>query len=328
MGLIGIIVNPFSGKDVRRIVSSATVVSNIDKMNIIERIMFAANMREQHKFVLMPDVFDLALGIRSNMREKGVESEVLKMPVKGNHQDTTEFVRRMDEMGCDVLIVLGGDGTSRAAAKVSGDIPLLSISTGTNNVFPQFCEGTVAGLAAAAIAGHHITREQAGSHAKCIEIYKNGEKADIALIDAVVSGKKVMGEKAIWNIDEIDMVVTAQCHPAAIGFSSLAGVVDVVKEDDPFGMMVAIDTKAPQYMAPITAGKLGPFGITKRQHLGIDKMLEVRTKENCIVALDGEPEQGFKAGDVIGFKITWNGPRKVNVQNAVLAAKEAGMFIL
>ena len=50
--------------------------------------------------------------------------------------------------GVRCLITLGGDGTNRIVAKASGDVPLMPISTGTNNVFPVMIEGTIAGLAA------------------------------------------------------------------------------------------------------------------------------------------------------------------------------------
>ena len=43
---------------------------------------------------------------------------------------------------------LGGDGTHRAVALASGDIPLATLSTGTNNAFPALGEATVVGLAA------------------------------------------------------------------------------------------------------------------------------------------------------------------------------------
>lgn len=42
----------------------------------------------------------------------------------------------MAERGARCIVTLGGDGTNRAVAKESGAIPLVPISTGTNNVFP------------------------------------------------------------------------------------------------------------------------------------------------------------------------------------------------
>jgi predicted polyphosphate/ATP-dependent NAD kinase len=55
----------------------------------------------------------------------------------GTAADTTNAVRRMAGAGARVIVCLGGDGTARVAAAACGDVPLLPLSTGTNNAFPQ-----------------------------------------------------------------------------------------------------------------------------------------------------------------------------------------------
>jgi predicted polyphosphate/ATP-dependent NAD kinase len=50
------------------------------------------------------------------------------------------------------VVLLGGDGTMRAAVPGLGDTPMLALSTGTNNAFPVMIEATVAGMALAMIA--------------------------------------------------------------------------------------------------------------------------------------------------------------------------------
>jgi predicted polyphosphate/ATP-dependent NAD kinase len=50
-------------------------------------------------------------------------------------------------------VLLGGDGAVRAAAQELGVTPVLALSTGTDNAFPQVWEATGAGMAAAPVAG-------------------------------------------------------------------------------------------------------------------------------------------------------------------------------
>jgi predicted polyphosphate/ATP-dependent NAD kinase len=50
--------------------------------------------------------------------------------------------------GAQVIVCLGGDGTARVTASAAGDVPMLALSTGTNNTFPAVREATIAGLAA------------------------------------------------------------------------------------------------------------------------------------------------------------------------------------
>ena len=67
---------------------------------------------------------------------------MLDLPVTGQAADSAEAARRFCTAGARCIIVLGGDGTVRAVSKGAGDVPLLPISTGTNNVLPSFVEGT------------------------------------------------------------------------------------------------------------------------------------------------------------------------------------------
>ena len=103
-----------------------------------------------------------------------------------------------EQMGVGCVVVLGGDGTSRAAAKGIDSVPLLSVSTGTNNVYPTLMEGTVAGMAAASAA---LMPEPYACciRDKRIEVRVNGRLRDIALIDAVVSDDYFAGARAIWD---------------------------------------------------------------------------------------------------------------------------------
>ncbi len=326
MGTVGVIVNPYSGKDVRRIESSATTVDNMDKANIIERIAHAMCMKKQHRMIFMPDDFGLSQSIVARLKELGMNAEIFEMFCHGNEIDTTVFADKMCEIGSDLLIVLGGDGTNRAVAKACGEVPLLSVSTGTNNVFPDFCEGTVAGLAAAALADHYIRREDCGEICKRIEVYKNGTLIDIGLIDAVISSHKTLGEKAICDVAEVETILTAQCHPAAIGLSTLAGVIQIVLPQDDFGVIVDIDPQKKQYLAAITAGVIQPFGIVSCKQVALGETIEFEITTRCIVALDGEPKQRFVPGDKLGFKILRNGPRKVNIKRTISEARRNAMF--
>jgi predicted polyphosphate/ATP-dependent NAD kinase len=52
-------------------------------------------------------------------------------------------------MQVGAIVTLGGDGTNLAVSAACSDVPLVAISTGTNNVFPTMIDGTIAGIAAA-----------------------------------------------------------------------------------------------------------------------------------------------------------------------------------
>ena len=57
-------------------------------------------------------------------------------PVTGRWSDTVAAAAAMRDKGCAVVVTLGGDGTNRAAVLGWPDLPVVAVSTGTNNAFP------------------------------------------------------------------------------------------------------------------------------------------------------------------------------------------------
>ena len=96
------------------------------------------------------------------------------MPNEESVRDTLEAVARMVERGVSVIVVLGGDGTHRAVAAKCGTIPLATLSTGTNNVFPDLREATVTGLAAGLVALGRVPSEVALRRNKLIRVASSG----------------------------------------------------------------------------------------------------------------------------------------------------------
>jgi len=89
--------------------------------------------------------------------------------ILGTLKDSLRASRQMREQDFAAIIVMGGDGTSRVVTKACGDVPLVSVSTGTNNVFPQMVEGTLAGLGAGAIATGTVDLDKGCQRATALE---------------------------------------------------------------------------------------------------------------------------------------------------------------
>ena len=233
--------------------------------------------------------------------------------------------RLMVERGVGCVVVLGGDGTSRAAAKAIGDTPMLSISTGTNNVYPAMMEGTVAGMAAAAAALIEEPRECC-IHDKKITIFVNGQMRDIALIDAVVSDDFYAGAKAIWDPERIRRIVVTRCHPATIGFSAVAGAYEIVEDTDDFGLAITLGTEGRGVLAPIAAGVLTPVHVSQAKKIALGEEYSFISDTRCMIALDGEREVRVQPGDEVRFVINRDGPWRVQPRKILSRAAELGMY--
>lgn len=331
MGLIAIAANPASGRDIRRLISYATVFNNREKQNIVERVILAAAQMGEHRFCIMPDSFHFAERVIAHLVEdlRSVPEGLVylpDLPCSDGQEDTTAFARYAEEQGADVLIVLGGDGTSRAAAKGLDRLPLIPISTGTNNVFPEVAEGTVVGMTAAALASHIIPAEDCCQRCKRIEISLNGKFQDIALIDVVFSSCLYSGSKALWNQEDMNRIVVTQCHPASIGFSALLGACTIVHPEDEWGAMAVCGGDAPNTRVALAAGVVTAAALSHVCSVPLYEPLTFQMDQSGILALDGERELRYRAGDTLTLNITRRGPRRVALASALALAQAKGFF--
>lgn len=329
MSTIGIIANPASGKDIRRLVSHATVVDNNEKINIVKRIILAAQGAGVKGVVIMPDTFLIgykASEALKSSKELKIPVEILDMRIKGSVEDTILAARLMEKNKVQCIIALGGDGTSRAVAKSITTTPLISISTGTNNVYPEMLEGTVVGIAAAAVSTRTSNLGQSCRRDKRIEILKDGKMLDIALVDCVISKQTYIGSRAIWDPEDIQSVIVSRANPASIGFSTIVGVKKIIGEDDDFGASINVNVGEFQLVAPIAAGTMKEIRVDEPLIHPLDETFSMSMDYKGIMALDGEREIPFKKGDIFEFKITRDGPYRVNIKKTIESAQLNGFF--
>ena len=332
MASIGIIANPASGKDIRRLVSHATVIDNNEKINIVERIVLGAQALGVEKVFVMPDSYNMGYRVEDKLNscnELKCEINVVNMMRFDGMEDTVkaaDYMEKNDDIKC--VIILGGDGTNRAAAKSLKNTPIITISTGTNNVYPTMLEGTVAGMAAAVVASGLFDDTRYVTKDKRIEIYKDGDLIDIALIDAVISKDVFIGSKAIWNIDTIEKIIATRSHPASIGFSSLVGCKKIIYPEDDFGAYVDINSGSVRIKAPVAAGVVESVSVSNPVILRLEDEYEFTAKDRGTIALDGEREIEFKKDQKLIFKITREGPYHVDVIKALETAQENNFFII
>lgn len=339
MTSIGIIANPASGKDIRRLVSHATVIDNNEKINIVERIVLGAQALGIKKVYIMPDSYNM--GYRVEDKLKSCEElkcaitvvDMLKFDSMEDTVNAAEYMENNDEIKC--IVTLGGDGTNRAAAKKVKETPIITISTGTNNVYPVMLEGTIVGMAAAAVASGKFNLSDFTIKDKRIEIYKDDKLTDIALIDAVISKDVFIGSKAIWNMDTIEKIFVTRAHPASIGFSSLVGCRMIIAPEDDFGACVDLNSNGEngkngenveKIIAPIAAGVVEPISVSEPVILSLNGEYKYITKSRGTIALDGEREIEFSKDQEFIFKIRRTGPYHVDVIKALETAQLNGFF--
>lgn len=335
---VGIIANPASGRDIRRLVSHASVFPTAEKANMVQRVLAALGALGVPRAVIMPDLTGICANVsRARARlhaSPGLawpDLEVLDMRNEQSVRDTFEAVSRMVERGVAAIVVLGGDGTHRAVASKCGTIPLATLSTGTNNVFPDLREATVTGLAAGLVALGRVPAEVALRRNKMIRVTSSGGDAvEIALVDVCVSNLTHVGARALWQPETLSELVVAFAEPDAIGLSSIAGLLRAVSRDAEYGLYLRLaPPHAPGLLAtvaaPIGPGLVAEVGVAAIEDLHAGRPVALQTSSGTI-AFDGERELEIAPGQRLVAALAADGPYTVDVPRTLSWAAANGVL--
>jgi hypothetical protein len=323
---VGIIANPASGKDIRRLVAHGSVFDNNEKVNIVRRVLRALDALGIQRVLAMPDSFAL-VGQAQEKAAVGIDVELLDMTPTNTPHDSTRAAQMMAAAGVGCIVTLGGDGTNRAVAKGCGYVPLVPISTGTNNAFPEMVEGTLAGLAAAVVALKIAgVREAAIRLARRLDIWRDSQLIDFALVDVVAYDERFIASRAIWDVNKIRTVVLAQVAPGTIGASAIAGYLPDTPPNGNNGAWLEIGPNGRHVLAPLAPGVMAPVPIETLRWLAVGEQGTI-FHAPAVLALDGEREIPLREGELIQVRLSQNGPHVVNVKAALQAASQAGVFV-
>ena len=325
MSIVGIIANPAAGKDIRRLVAHGRFVPNHEKVNVLRRVLAGLAGASVERVVMMPDTGMLCQSAVSGSPH-GIEAVMLDMVIEGAEDDSTRAARAMAEMGAACIVTLGGDGTNRTVAKGSGDVPLVPISTGTNNVFPYMVEGTVAGLAAGVVASGEVDVASVTTRTKLLRVGVDGSECESALVDVAVSAVPFAGARAIWDMSTVHEVFLARADPDGIGLSAIGARLERVGEGDGHGLHVRIGKPGLTVSAPIAPGVVEDVPVRGWSRLLPGEPAKVGL-DGCTIALDGERSIRVAPGQIAVVTLTRRGPPVVDVKATLARASEAGLFV-
>ncbi|HET9659055.1 MAG TPA: NAD(+)/NADH kinase [Thermomicrobiales bacterium] len=320
---IGIIANPASGKDIRRIVAHGSTFDNHEKINIVRRVLLAVSELGVERVHYLPDLFGIVPRAADGI-ELRCTLEPLPMPVLGNPGDSLEAAQRFADWDVGVIVTLGGDGTNRIVAKGCRDVPIMPISTGTNNVFPRMVEGTIAGIATAlvatGIAPDAIVRQPR------LDIYVDGEPRDLALMDTVLSAHQWVGARALWDASHLTEVVVSRIVPAAIGICSIGSLLFPEAIGSRSGAHISVGGSGKSLLAPVAPGLLRSIPIEHARLLEPGDRIDFRPAAGTI-ALDGEREIEVKTSHQVSVELSLDGPYTIDIDRAIATAAASGRFL-
>ena len=336
MPLVGIIANPAASKDIRRLVAQGRVVPDWEKVNTLKRALLGLQAVGVDRVVAMPDSSHLVARARDDSN-LSLELESLDMPALYTEGDTVRAAQMMEEMGVGCVITLGGDGTNRAVAKGSSAIPIVAVSTGTNNVFPTMIEGTLAGLAAGLVVQGELDLSWVTVVSKMLEIYIDGQYQDMALVDVALSRERFVATRAIWDMSTIYEVFLTRAEPSSIGLSSIGGRLQPLSLEEEGGLYYRLANSdgaesasrnpdnSIKVLAPIAPGMISTVPISDWRLLVEGERVPVEPRF-CTIALDGERSISVTPEHKVEIGISRTGPPVVQVELVLETAAKLGLF--
>lgn len=313
---VGLIANPASGKDIRRLTSGASVFNNQEKSSMVKRLVAGIeSICPDAHLLYFDDSHRITHAALSNSK---LQSTALELTRTGTAEDSTNAAAAM--RGSDVVVSLGGDGTNRAIAKGWEDVPLVALSTGTNNAFPELREATTVGYAIGVLLRDRLNIDEYATSSKIIHIQFSSGLEDVALIDVVGTTDRFQGSRAIVDPSRFRFAVLSVADPSSIGMTSVGGLIYRIDQEDDYGMAIEFRSEAPDsdsstLQAPIAPGIVRDVAISRHKVIGLET--NTRYFGPLMVALDGEREHRVKEGEYLDIRITRTGPRRIDIDKVI-----------
>ena len=324
---VGLVVNPAAGRDIRRLTGGASVSNNYAKRRTAGCVLAGLTLVDDVDVLVMPDSSGLAESIVDDAPSE-LDVGFVDMPVTASGQDSRTAAAHF-EAHADAVVVLGGDGTTRDVAHSIGDVPVVSISTGTNNVVPTPVDGTVAGEAAGLVATGLVPADEATIRHGTIEVdvkKETGTSSIYGLATVGILDRAFIGTRAILDPKDIIGGVVSRASPAEIGISGIAGGLVTHRPEDPGGVGFRLSGEdTGTHVCGITVpGTLSDVHVADYQVLDDGEPYTFDVPRG-VVSVDGEREHEVKDG-VVTLRPVSDGPRLVQIESVLERAAHEGYF--
>ena len=304
--LVGLIANPISSKDIRRLTGLARVVAAEEKANLLARLLIGLGSDPEMRVLALDDRAGLVRRAVSLARDSAPRVEYLPITAIGEESDTKHAAAHLAGLGAVALVTLGGDGTVRAAVEGWPEVPLVPLAAGTNNASALTLEPTVTGLAVIA-----AVRSQDPSifvPTTALEVDTTTGKAT-AVIDVVSVRGRWLGAGALWEPELLLEAVVTSADPTAVGIASVSAGMGPLAPGHARWIRFG---PGPAVRAVFGPGLVLDVAVAEHSDLpiGSEVTLEV---SGGVVALDGE--RRIAAGSTLVRVV--NGPRVLDPDRAL-----------
>jgi hypothetical protein len=279
--LIGLIANPVSSKDIRRLTGLARVVDTEEKANLIARLLVGLGSSPETRVLALDDRAGLVRRATTLARGQAPPVEFLPLAARGDESDSRMAASILAEQGAEALVTVGGDGTVRAAVEGWPGAPLVPLGAGTNNAFALTLEPTVTGVSiVAALEGDD---RSAFVPTTALRVDTDSGFAT-AVIDVVSVKGRWVGSGALWEPGLLIEGLVTSARPTAVGIASVSAALGPLARGHARWIRFGGDDLVQAVFGPGLVLDV-PVAAYSDQPIGSEVALDVR---GGVVALDGE----------------------------------------
>ena len=279
---IGLIANPASSKDIRRLVGLARVVDVEEKANLIARLLAGLWAGPPTRVLALDDAGGLvrrALHLTRSIPIPPVE--FLPVEAEGREHDTRRAASALADAGAALLVTVGGDGTVRSAVEGWPEVRLLPLAAGTNNAIVTPVEPTIAGYAAALAAHGDPASDQ---ELTLLRVIGGADGPAVAVVDAVGVRSRWVGAKALWQTEAFVEAVVANARTTAVGMASVAAAFGPIPPGHARHVVFGTGRRIRAILGP---GQVADVDVASTRLVPIGQAVSF-SDETRVVALDGE----------------------------------------
>jgi hypothetical protein len=201
---------------------------------------------------------------------------------------------------------------------------MLPVSTGTNNVFSEMIEGTVAGMAAAALATGVVRRDEVCRQAPRLDLVdERGDYVDHALVDLAVIRALDVAARAVWEPQSIGELYLTQARVDSIGMSAIGAQVQPLEPFAGHACRLILGEGDRRITAPIAPGLMCELRLADYRRFTSGEAQAIELSPG-VVALDGEREVFLPEGSRHSVKYNVAGPWVVDVGKTLQLASQRG----
>src|SRR5665811_698575 len=114
---VGLVANPMSSKDIRRLTGLARVIDVEEKANLVARLLIGIGSVPGIGVTALDDTAGLVRRAVSMAGRSAAPVDYLSIEAEGSEADSRAAAATLSKLGAACLVTVGGDGTVRAAAE-------------------------------------------------------------------------------------------------------------------------------------------------------------------------------------------------------------------